>query len=794
MDAGDRSALVDGLATAAVAALAVANPLAGAAASVGLPLLRRGIDRHSKAAELRRRIVLTVTAWAKSEHLPDADITAGLTIATYTVNRYGLMESEYRDLDYDPPKGTEEVIDRASRVEPDWAVGSGGEDVAHVVARRAIREVFSAITRSHRVEARLLAAIRKEAGEVQQQFRVLRLAVDDVRQDVGALTRSLIAGAEVGDVIAYLDQRIRDWDATPWFGSKRPSEIERRLTCRTRGEQPRVLEMGEAVELFEHLVILGGPGAGKSWCAHRIAREAALKALDQLLAGVDLGEVAIPLVTTWELWSKAGSGDVRTSLIEASFDPRLGVGDLGDVGVVARLKRTLGRSDKVLVVVDSLDEASDKSGAVGRVTSLEALRGWRTVVTSREGAWDAKQATRDRTESVAVLEPLDWDADIVPFISAWFAEDKARGGALVARIERDRRLKSAARIPLLLSFYCLVAGDRPTGKDFPARPGDLYREVVDRRLKGDWKDGASLEDLLAARAWLTGSAWEAVEHATTPAGLGDWGETFEPKNNPSPEIRSAVDHVAPVQHGRARRFRHRTLLEYCVAGHIATLSVEDAADVLFPHLWWDPDWEVAAPAAIAAHPDRDRLLNELLRRGERSADLPGHVEVRAELDRFLLRVCAETQPSDWSHSCGQQLEEVRLAAVHQNTASFRDTMHWGNRDGRLSAALLERLPDAKGWEVGGLVDGLVGLGPSDVERAAAREAVIARLPDAKGWEVGGLVAGLVGLGPSDEERAATRKAVIARLPDADRWEVRALVVGVRRLSSPEEWAEWLHTA
>ena len=43
-------------------------------------------------------------------------------------------------------------------------------------------------------------------------------------------------------------------------------------------------------------MILGGPGAGKTWLARRIARHHAEKALKALDAGIGLDEVELPLL------------------------------------------------------------------------------------------------------------------------------------------------------------------------------------------------------------------------------------------------------------------------------------------------------------------------------------------------------------------------------------------------------------------------------------------------------------------------------------------------------------------
>jgi hypothetical protein len=50
-----------------------------------------------------------------------------------------------------------------------------------------------------------------------------------------------------------------------------------------------------------------------------------------------------------------------------------------------------------------------------------------------------------------------------------------------------------------------------------------------------------------------------------------------------------------------------------VAEHIAfTMPAVQAAADLLNHLWFDTDWEHAAPAALALHPQREEVLKELL--------------------------------------------------------------------------------------------------------------------------------------------------------------------------------------
>jgi hypothetical protein len=86
-----------------------------------------------------------------------------------------------------------------------------------------------------------------------------------------------------------------------------------------------------------------------------------------------------------------------------------------------------------------------------------------------------------------------------------------------------------------------------------------------------------------------------------------------------------------------RRFVHRTVLEHLVAEHITTLEADEAARILLPHLWFDPDWKVVAPAAIAAHNRRQRgaLLRQLSDKVVHPAKDPARQAASRELDKLL---------------------------------------------------------------------------------------------------------------------------------------------------------------
>ena len=258
-----------------------------------------------------------------------------------------------------------------------------------------------------------------------------------------------------------------------------PAAIERKLrvTATGRGRE-QDLDADELAQQCVRLVILGGPGAGKTWLAKRTARRWAENALQVLAAGGTLEEAELPLYTTCSRLFGA-DGDIREAVVSSAL------GQLGDLGG-SRISKALGvffaeRNAPTLLVIDSLDEAHGPSERLRQASTLP----WRIVLTSRPSSWKNQLTVNDTDEShrVGELQPL---------------------------------------------------GEADAG---------------------------------------------AVDHVATPLG--------------PPDVDTGMT---------LRRFIHRSVRELLVTGHVASLPVDQAVKVLLPHLWYDPDWEYAAPAAVAMHP------------------------------------------------------------------------------------------------------------------------------------------------------------------------------------------------
>ena len=151
------------------------------------------------------------------------------------------------------------------------------------------------------------------------------------------------------------------------------------------------------------------------------------------------------------------------------------------------------------------------------------------------------------------------------------------------------------------------------------------------------------DDIPTERVRLAEADAQALAHVATPIGPPDIDTGKTP-----------------------RRFSHRSIREHLVAEHIASLLVDQAVKALLPHLWYDPDWEYAAPAALTMHPQHDQLLRDLICRAASSDQIPRDLSVIDagwEARGLLARVAAESRETDWSPEASGIIGQARVELV-----------------------------------------------------------------------------------------------------------------------------------
>jgi hypothetical protein len=278
--------------------------------------------------------------------------------------------------------------------------------------------------------------------------------------------------------------------------------------------------------------------------------------------------------------------------------------------------------------------------------------------------------------------------------------------------------------------------------------------------------------LQTLRAW----AWDgAASHPVS--GVGTWADDIPTKRVRLGEADAdALDHVAtplgpPDVDTRKilRRFIHRSIREHLVAEHVASLPVDKAVTVLLPHLWYDPDWEYAAPAALAMHPQYDQLLRELICRAAGSDQIPGDLSVidaQWEFQGLLARVAAESGEADWSPEVAGMIGQARVELARSGRfGDLGGAVHWGTSNRQACEALLGLLTsETDGELVASLASGVARLDPTAEDRRQARDALLTLLAgQTDGWVALGLAGGVVQLDPTAQEKRQARDALLTLL-------------------------------
>jgi len=396
------------------------------------------------------------------------------------------------------------------------------------------------------------------------------------------------------------------------------------------GRPGEVVELAQAVDRHDRLVVLGDPGSGKTTLLRYLALKHAQALWDgRAEAGDGLGPARFPILIRIAdyaengVWKERPLSDFLAEHCAMHECPSAGLADL--------LQGEL-TGGHCLVLLDGLDEivdADDRRGVVGRIEDFVRRhddRPNRFVVTSRSAGY--RSAPLGAPFARYTVQEMD-EAQIRRFLERWCAavemaqtpdlSPEARQATvqreiegIVRAVEGSPGVRRLAANPLMLRTLALI---HRTGAQLPQRRVELYKLPADT-LARTWRpamgvpESALVEERYLTRLlgrmayWLhfhkpTGIATEREVYAI----LGeDWARINRlhwDEDYPDPAILNEVEEFlkavrehtglfverAPKRYG----FMHLTFEEYYAARHLVARR-RNAAPMIRRHLH-DSRWE-----------------------------------------------------------------------------------------------------------------------------------------------------------------------------------------------------------
>ena len=336
----------------------------------------------------------------------------------------------------------------------------------------------------------------------------------------------------------------------------------------------------DALEIAPRLVVVAGPGMGKTTFLNAIATTLAVRRT---------GDIPVPL-SLYRYVTESEGRPIIDFVLRARFGEMYKGKELEAFGDVLRL---WNRDGKLLFLLDGLDEVpEDRRRAL--VDQFAGLT--RFVLTTRPiGRVDAYQPQGGTLQ----LLPLA-DRDVTRFIYQWARLDGVGPAfeprAILRTVRRDDRLADLARVPQLLGLVCyLWSGGTIQG--FRTR-ADLFARTTDAMIvKGldQLEVGGDERETLprSLRRWLRKLAMDMLAH---PSGS---------------RLRISHDVILDdLEIGRSESDAAR-LFRLARASGLIVRALDGLDDFQFVHLVFQ---EYLAAEALAASDDPTSLITRLLHR------------------------------------------------------------------------------------------------------------------------------------------------------------------------------------
>lgn len=374
----------------------------------------------------------------------------------------------------------------------------------------------------------------------------------------------------------------------------------------SRSTNAKLIDGAACVESSEKLVILGGPGAGKTTFLKFLALAYSDK---EIFGKTKLKTSRFPFYCALPEVAKSDK-----SLVEFISAPLLSREDsyAGDF-----IKRLL-KKGLAIVLLDSLDEvpSSRRDKLMDRVREFCNIFPENKVVISCRAA-----DYRDVLDGFSEVELARLSKEAIrKIVRSWFQNRRSEANRLLGVIDRDEGLASLTETPLLLSLLCIQFRHDLV---LPRRKAEIYRRCIETLLR-EWDAGRGFRRSTAYESLSDDHKERLFEHVAgismlenqayvlPKAKVCEITSEYIEKLSIAPTEAPSVLNEIESHHGIIEQyaydaycFSHASVQDYFVARYAIAQRLE--MSVLKSHLEDEP-WAAVIEFMCALHPDPEGIF------------------------------------------------------------------------------------------------------------------------------------------------------------------------------------------